>query len=153
MSYDLSHDPCSKGPRVCNTTKQGAPPSKWNHEDQGALQTGQGQSFGEVQINRWTSHGAPLNPLLKNGKNMPPQQTCQERAAHQNSWRALIREATKRPKITQKEQQSSKEEIGVSVHRTTLSRTLHRAGLYRRVARKKPMLKGIWETPQTNWRR
>jgi transposase len=28
-------------------------------------------------------------------------------------------------------------EIGVSVHRTTLSRTLHRAGLYGRVARKK----------------
>jgi hypothetical protein len=32
-------------------------------------------------------------------------------------------------------------EIGVSVHRTTLSRTLHRAGLYRRGARKKPLLK------------
>ena len=72
-----------------------------------------------------------------------------------------IREATKRPKITQKELQSSTEEIGVSVHRTTLSRTLHRAGLYRRVARKKPLLKekiskhfwclpkGMWETPQT----
>ncbi|MBN3275438.1 UNC80 protein, partial [Polyodon spathula] len=36
--------------RVCNTTKQGAPPSKWHHEDQGALQTDQGQSCGEVQI-------------------------------------------------------------------------------------------------------
>jgi transposase len=48
--------------------------------------------------------------------------------------RALIREATKRPKITLKELQSSTAEIGVSVHRTTLSRTLHRAGLYERVA-------------------
>ncbi|XP_070291122.1 uncharacterized protein [Salvelinus sp. IW2-2015] len=28
------------GPRVCNTTEQGAPPSKRHHEDQGALQTG-----------------------------------------------------------------------------------------------------------------
>ena len=54
--------------------------------------------------------------------------------------RALIREATKSPKITLKELQSSTAEIGVSVHRTTLSRTLHRAGLYGRVARQKPLL-------------
>jgi transposase len=50
--------------------------------------------------------------------------------------RALIREATKRPKITLMELQSSTAEIGVSVHRTTLSHTLHRAGLYGIVARK-----------------
>ena len=43
--------------------------------------------------------------------------------------KALIREATKRPTITLKELQNSTAEIGVSVHRTTLSRTLHRAGL------------------------
>ena len=49
--------------------------------------------------------------------------------------------ATKRPRITLKELQSSTVEIGVSVHRTTLSRTLHRAGLYRRVARNKLLLK------------
>ena len=54
---------------------------------------------------------------------------------------ALIREATKRPKITLKELQSSTAEIGVSVHRTTLSCTPHRAALYRRVTRKKPLLK------------
>jgi transposase len=35
--------------------------------------------------------------------------------------RALIREATKRPKITLKELQSFTAEIGVSVHGTTLS--------------------------------
>ena len=51
--------------------------------------------------------------------------------------RALLKEETKRPKITLKELQSSTVEIGVSLHRTTLSRTLHRAGLYRKVARKK----------------
>ena len=75
---------------------------------------------------------------------MAPQQTCHEGAPHQNSdqaRRALIREATKRPKITPKVLQSSTAEIGVSVHRTTLSHTPHRAGLYRRVARKKPLLK------------
>jgi hypothetical protein len=32
-----------------------------------------------------TSHRAPLNPLYKCLKDMAPQQTCQERAAHQNS--------------------------------------------------------------------
>ena len=42
--------PVLKGPRVCNTTKQAAPPSKRHHEEQGALQTGQGQSCGGVQI-------------------------------------------------------------------------------------------------------
>ena len=50
--------------------------------------------------------------------------------------RALIREPPKRPKIILKELQNSTAEIGVSVHSTTLSRTLHRAGLYRRVSRK-----------------
>ena len=63
----------------------------------------------------------------------PPKLTDQAR-------RALIREATKRPKITLKELQSSTEEIGMSVHRTTLSRTLHRAGLYGRVIRKKAIV-------------
>ena len=40
-----------------------------------------------------------------------------------------------------KELQSSTAEIWLSVHRTTLSYTLHRAGLYGRVSRKKPLLK------------
>ena len=59
----------------------------------------------------------------------PPKLTDQAR-------RAIIREATKRLKITLKELQSFTAEIGVSVHRTTLSCTLHRAGLGI-VARKK----------------
>ena len=64
----------------------------------------------------------------------PPKLTNQTR-------RAIFREATKRPKITLMVLQSSTVEIGVSVHRTTLSRTLHRAGLYRRVSRKNTLLK------------
>ena len=60
----------------------------------------------------------------------PPNLTDQAR-------RALIREATKRQKITLKELQRSTAEMGVSVHRTTSSHTLHRAGLYGRVDRKK----------------
>ena len=52
--------------------------------------------------------------------------------------------------------QSSTAEIGVSVHRTTLSRTLYRAGLYRRMDRKNPLLKEkkiskrVWRKPNTS---
>ena len=63
----------------------------------------------------------------------PPKLTDQAR-------RALIRDATKRPKTTLKELQSSTVEIGVSVHRIPLNRTFHRAGLYGRVARERPLL-------------
>jgi hypothetical protein len=54
-------------------------------------------------------------------------------AAHQNSqtrqgWH--FSEATKRSKITLKELQSFTAEIGVPVHRTTLSRTLYSAGVF-----------------------
>jgi transposase len=74
-------------------------------------------------INKWKEYGTTTN-LPREGS--PPKLTDQAR-------RALIREATKRPKITLKELQSSTAEIGASVHRTTLSRTLHRTGLYGRV--------------------
>ena len=79
--------------------------------------------------------------------------------------RALIREATKTPKKNLKELQSSTAEI-VSVHRTTVSCTLHRAGLYGMSGQKKSNClkkkisytfgvcqKGMWETPQTYGRR
>ena len=59
---------------------------------------------------------------------------------HGPSKEGINQRGSKRPMITLKELQSSLAEIGVSVHRTTLSRTLHRAGLYRRVTRKKPLL-------------
>ena len=146
-----------KGPRVCNTPKQRAPPSKRHCGDQRALQTGQGQSCGEVQIRfglKKISHGAPLNPLWKILKeygtrtNLPSEgrpSTLTDQAR-----RALIREATKRPKMTLKELQSSTVEIGESVHRTTLSRTLHRAGLYGWPEKSHCLKKkGMWETPQT----
>uniref|UniRef100_A0AAZ3S452 Transposase Tc1-like domain-containing protein n=1 Tax=Oncorhynchus tshawytscha TaxID=74940 RepID=A0AAZ3S452_ONCTS len=78
-------------------------------------------------IKEWKGYGTTTNPP-REGR--PPKLTGQAR-------RALIREATKRPKITLKELQSSILDIGVSVHRTTLSHALHRAGLHERVARKK----------------
>ena len=69
---------------------------------------------------------------------MAPQQACQERAAHQNS-RTGKEDINQRGnnEITLKELQSSTAEIGVYVHRTTLSCTLHRVELYGRMARKK----------------
>uniref|UniRef100_A0AAZ3PQJ3 Transposase Tc1-like domain-containing protein n=1 Tax=Oncorhynchus tshawytscha TaxID=74940 RepID=A0AAZ3PQJ3_ONCTS len=78
-------------------------------------------------IKKWKEYGTTTN-LSREGR--LPNLTDQAR-------RALIREATKRPQITLKELQSSTLEIGVSVHRATLTRTPHRAGLYGRVARKK----------------
>ena len=78
-------------------------------------------------IKKWKEYGTTTN-LPREGR--PPKLMDQAR-------RALISEATKRPKIALKELQSSAAEIGVSVHRTILSRTLHRAGIYGRVARKK----------------
>ena len=82
-------------------------------------------------IKKWKEYGTTTN--------LPRE--CRSPKLTDQARRALIREATKRPKITQKELQSSTAEIGVSIHRTTLSRTLHRAGLYRRVDRKKTLLK------------
>uniref|UniRef100_A0A8K9X302 RNA helicase n=1 Tax=Oncorhynchus mykiss TaxID=8022 RepID=A0A8K9X302_ONCMY len=55
----------------------------------------------------------------------------------------LIRDAAKRPMITLDELQRSTAEVGDSVHRTTISRILHKSGLYGRVARRKPFLKDI----------
>uniref|UniRef100_A0AAZ3Q7F7 Transposase Tc1-like domain-containing protein n=1 Tax=Oncorhynchus tshawytscha TaxID=74940 RepID=A0AAZ3Q7F7_ONCTS len=81
-------------------------------------------------IKKWKEYGTTTN-LPREGR--PPKPMDQAR-------RALTREETKRPKTTLKELQSSTAEIGVSVHRTTLSRTLHRAGLYG-VTIKKPLLK------------
>ena len=82
-------------------------------------------------ILKMKEYGTTTNLLIEG---RPPKLANQAR-------RALIRKATKRQKIPLKELQSSTAEIGVSVHRTTLSRTLHRAGLYGIVARKKPLLK------------
>ena len=81
-------------------------------------------------ITKWKEHGTTAN-LPRDGR--PPKLTDRAR-------RALIREAAQRPKVTLEELQSSTAETGVSVHRTTISRTLHRVGLYGRVARRKPLL-------------
>uniref|UniRef100_A0A8C7S043 Tc1-like transposase DDE domain-containing protein n=1 Tax=Oncorhynchus mykiss TaxID=8022 RepID=A0A8C7S043_ONCMY len=57
--------------------------------------------------------------------------------------RRLIRDAAQRPMITLDELQRSTAEVGDSVHRTTISRILHKSGLNGRVARRKPFLKDI----------
>jgi hypothetical protein len=52
--------------------------------------------------------------------------------------RALVREATKNPMVTQTELQSSSVVMGEHSRRTTISAALHQSGLYGRVARRKP---------------
>ena len=70
-------------------------------------------------ITKWKEHGTTAN-LPRDGR--PPKPTDRSR-------RALIREAAQRPKVTLEELQSSTAETGVSVHRTTISRTLRRVEL------------------------
>jgi transposase len=70
-------------------------------------------------IKKWKEYGTTTNLPIEG---RPTILTDQARSV-------FIREATKRPKITLKELQSYTAEIGVYVHRTTLSCTLHRAGL------------------------
>ena len=53
----------------------------------------------------------------------------------------LVRDATVNPSVTLKALQESATELGTPVHQSTISRTLHKANLFGRVARKKPFLK------------
>ena len=55
--------------------------------------------------------------------------------------RRLVRESIKRPMATLKELQAFMVKTGHCVHVTTISQTLHKSGLYGRVARRKPLLK------------
>ena len=82
-------------------------------------------------IKKWKEYGTTAN-LPRHGR--PPKLTCRTR-------RALIRDAAKTPMVTLEELQRSTAQVGESVHRTTISRALHKSGLYGRVARRKPLLK------------
>lgn len=82
-------------------------------------------------IKKWKEYGTTAN-LPRHGR--PPKLTCRTR-------RALIRDAAKTPTVTLEELQRSTAQVGESVHRTTISRALHKSGLYGRVARRKPLLK------------
>ena len=72
----------------------------------------------------------------------PPRLTDQAR-------RALISEATKRPKITLKELQSSTAEIGVSVHRTTYAVHFTELGFTEEWPEK--ISKHVWCSPKGMW--
>uniref|UniRef100_A0AAX7UKG3 Transposase Tc1-like domain-containing protein n=1 Tax=Astatotilapia calliptera TaxID=8154 RepID=A0AAX7UKG3_ASTCA len=84
----------------------------------------------QVIIQKWKEYGTTVN-LPRQGR--PPKLTGRTR-------RALIRNAAKRPMVTLDELQRSTAQMGESVHRTTISRALHKVGLYGRVARRKPLL-------------
>jgi hypothetical protein len=98
VSHDLSHvlstyTPVLKGPRVCNTTKQGAPPSKRYYEDQKLskqirdkvekYRSGLGykknyQKLSNIKsiIKKWKEYGTTTN-LPREGR--PPKLTDQAR--------------------------------------------------------------------------
>uniref|UniRef100_A0A3P8R957 Transposase Tc1-like domain-containing protein n=1 Tax=Astatotilapia calliptera TaxID=8154 RepID=A0A3P8R957_ASTCA len=81
-------------------------------------------------IQKWKEYGTTVN-LPRQGR--PPKLTGRTR-------RTLIRNAAKRPMVTLDELQRSTAQVGESVHRTTISRALHKVGLYGRVVRRKPLL-------------
>jgi transposase len=53
----------------------------------------------------------------------------------------LVREAKAKPSLTLKDLQDSAAKAGTEVHKSTISRVLHKDGLHGRVSRKKPLLK------------
>ena len=53
----------------------------------------------------------------------------------------LVRDATVNPGVTLKAIQESVAELGTPDHQSIISRTLHKANLFGRLARKKPFLK------------
>ena len=55
--------------------------------------------------------------------------------------RKLVGDVTVNPAMILKDLQGSMSEMGVSVHQSIISRSLHKAGLSDQVARKKPLLK------------
>uniref|UniRef100_A0A803JWK5 Transposase Tc1-like domain-containing protein n=1 Tax=Xenopus tropicalis TaxID=8364 RepID=A0A803JWK5_XENTR len=77
----------------------------------------------QVIIQKWKEYGTTVN-LPRQGR----------------TRRELIRNAAKRPMVTLGELQRSTAQVGESVHSTTISRALHKVGLYGRVARRKPLL-------------
>ena len=107
----MSHDPSVythvlKGPRVCTTTKTKELSKQVRDKVVEKYRLGLGYKKTSETLNILQS---TIKSIIKNGKNMAPQQTCQERAAHKltdQARRELIREAAKRPKITLKEHQS-----------------------------------------------
>ncbi|KAK1784651.1 hypothetical protein P4O66_003334 [Electrophorus voltai] len=65
------------------------------------------------------------------------------------SDRALVREVTKKPRVTLTELQHCSVEGGEPSRRTTTSASLHESGLYGRVARRKPLLSKRHKTART----
>ena len=60
-----------------------------------------------------------------------------------SSWtrRKLVRDVNVNPTMTWKDLQDSMSEMGVSVYQSTISFSLHKAGIHGQVARKKQFLK------------
>ena len=92
--------------------------TKWRSKDQGYKKISETSNIPQNTIKsiiKKFKHYRTTTNLPREGH--PPKLTDQAR-------RALIKEATKRPKINLKELQSSTAEIGVSVHRTIHSTEL-----------------------------
>lgn len=82
-------------------------------------------------IRKWKSYGTTVN-LRRMGR--PSKITVKGK-------RKLLREARANPSVTLEDLKKSLHGAGTNVHKSTISRCLHKEGLYGRVAKKKPYLK------------
>nr|XP_029490934.1 electron transfer flavoprotein subunit alpha, mitochondrial-like [Oncorhynchus nerka] len=76
------------GPRVCNTTEQGAPPSKRHHENQGALQTGNALSTAKCNDNVkvFTVRGTSFEPTEVDGGSATSEEVAASASAGMSEW-------------------------------------------------------------------
>lgn len=82
-------------------------------------------------VQKWKRHGTTVN-LRRTGR--PSKMTTKGKMK-------LLREARANPFVTLEDLKKSVQDAGTNVHKSTISRTLHKNGLYGRVAKKKPYLK------------
>lgn len=82
-------------------------------------------------IKKWKKHHTTKN-LKRSGR---PAKLSARMKSH------LTRQATVNPFVTLTDLKKGAEDMGAKVHKSTISRTLHKNNLYGRVARRKPFLK------------
>ena len=79
-------------------------------------------------VQKWKRHGTTVN-LQRSRRPSKMIAKCRKK---------VLREARKNPSVTLEDLKKSIQGAGINVHKSTISRTLHKEDLYGRVAKKKP---------------
>lgn len=115
--------------------------SRRHHEVQGGQQAGQGQLWGCLKQGRALKRCPSLGP----SEGAPVRRLVMERVRDTKRPPKLT-DPTRKP-VSLDELQRSTAQVGQSAHRATIGGALHKPGLYRRGARRKPREDG-WNTGQ-----